>query len=93
MKDVFISKINLIYNKIERFFAKIYLLYLLSHSHLINIRDEIIYIGKDNDSKYYLWKRNNNPLFMVVKVYKVGSGKIYYKTFIKSSSIGLLNVR
>ena len=93
MKDVFISKINLIYNKIRKLFTKIYLLYLLSHSHLINIHDEIVYIGEDNGSKYYLWKRNGSLFDVIVKIYKVGSDKVYYKTFIKSLSIGLLNVR
>lgn len=93
MKVVIISKINLIYNRIREFFTKIFLLYLLSHSHLINIHDEIIYISEYNGSKYYLWRRNASPFNVIVKVYKVGSGKIYYKTFIRSLSIGLFNVR
>ncbi len=93
MKDVFISRINLIYNKAQKFLTKIYLLYLLRRSHLVNICDEFIYIGEDNGSKYYLWKRNSSPFDVVVSIYRVGSGKVYYKTFIKSLSIGLLNVR
>lgn len=93
MKDVFISKINLIYNKIKKILTKIYLLYLLRRSHLVNIHDEFLYIGEDNGSKYYLWKRNSNPFNVVVMVYRVGSGKVYYKTFVKALSIGLLNVR
>lgn len=93
MKDAFILKVNLIYNKIRKLFTKIYLLYLLSHSHWIDIHDEIVYIGEDNSSKYYLWKRSNGLLTMMVKIYKVGNNKIYYKTFIKPLDIGLLNVR
>ena len=93
MKDVFISKINLIYNRTKKFLTKIYLLHLLRRSHLVNIHDEFLYIGEDNGSKYYLWKRNSSPFDVVVRVYRVGSGKVYYKTFINYLSIGLLNVR